>query len=161
MILVTLSICVTVGVLNIHFRSPSTHKMSPWVKKVFIHLMPRLLLMKRPLYDPRERHLHSTSEQEFLEGLCNEDISDTYRDAFADLQTNEDILSSHTSNKCEMGGCHMHTTRSYSPHIQKAIEGVQFIAQHIKDADKDNEECEEWKFVAMVLDRSFCIYFWV
>ncbi|RXG73155.1 Acetylcholine receptor subunit beta-like 2 [Armadillidium vulgare] len=102
MILVTLSICVTVGVLNIHFRSPSTHKMSPWVKKVFIHLMPRLLLMKRPLYDPRERHPHSTSEQEFLEGLCNEDISDTYRDAFADLQTNEDILSSHTSNKCGM-----------------------------------------------------------
>lgn len=39
----------------------------------------------------------------------------------------------------EMGGCHMHTARAYSPHIQKAIEGVQFIAQHIKDADKDNE----------------------
>ena len=31
MILVTLSILVTVGVLNIHFRSPATHRMSPWV----------------------------------------------------------------------------------------------------------------------------------
>ena len=31
MILVTLSILVTVGVLNIHFRTPTTHRMSPWV----------------------------------------------------------------------------------------------------------------------------------
>lgn len=52
MILVTLSISVTVGVLNVHFRSPSTHKMSPWVRRVFIHIMPRLLLMRRPNYNP-------------------------------------------------------------------------------------------------------------
>ncbi|GIY29811.1 acetylcholine receptor subunit alpha-like [Caerostris extrusa] len=50
MILVTLSISVTVGVLNVHFRSPSTHQMSPWVRRVFIHIMPRLLLMRRPMY---------------------------------------------------------------------------------------------------------------
>ncbi|UYV76004.1 nAChRa8 [Cordylochernes scorpioides] len=51
MILVTLSIAVTVGVLNVHFRSPSTHKMSHWVRRIFIHVMPRLLLMRRPLFD--------------------------------------------------------------------------------------------------------------
>lgn len=44
------SICVTVVVLNVHFRSPQTHKMSPWVKRVFIHILPRLLVMKRPQY---------------------------------------------------------------------------------------------------------------
>ena len=48
MILVTLSICVTVGVLNVRFRSPSTHIMSPWIRKVFIHILPGLLLIKRP-----------------------------------------------------------------------------------------------------------------
>merc|ERR1712227_632835 len=37
MILVSLSIMVTVGILNVHFRSPATHNMSPWVRKVFIH----------------------------------------------------------------------------------------------------------------------------
>ena len=42
-----------VGVLNIHFRSPSTHKMSPWVKNMFTVVMPRILLMKRPLYAPK------------------------------------------------------------------------------------------------------------
>jgi nicotinic acetylcholine receptor len=50
MILVTLSICVTVGVLNVHFRKPSTHRMTPWVRTLFIHMMPRLLLMKRPSF---------------------------------------------------------------------------------------------------------------
>merc|ERR1719500_2685433 len=49
MILDTFSISVTVVVLNVHFRSPQTHSMSPWVRRVFIHLLPRLLIMKRPM----------------------------------------------------------------------------------------------------------------
>jgi len=52
MILVSLSICVTVVVLNVHFRSPQTHRMAPWVKRVFIHILPRLLIMKRPQFQP-------------------------------------------------------------------------------------------------------------
>jgi hypothetical protein len=44
------SICVTVVVLNIHFRSPQTHTMAPWVRRVFIHILPRLLVMRRPQY---------------------------------------------------------------------------------------------------------------
>lgn len=44
------SICVTVLVLNIHFRSPQTHTMAPWVRTVFINQLPRFLVMRRPLY---------------------------------------------------------------------------------------------------------------
>lgn len=51
MILVTLSICVTVYVLNVHFRTPATHTMSPWVKRVFLNILPRLLLIRRPIKD--------------------------------------------------------------------------------------------------------------
>lgn len=57
MILVTLSICITVGVLNVYFRSPSTHKMAPWVRTLFIHMLPRLLLLKRPTYSDLEEEL--------------------------------------------------------------------------------------------------------
>ncbi|KAK8744987.1 hypothetical protein OTU49_000389, partial [Cherax quadricarinatus] len=82
MILVTLSICVTVGVLNVHFRSPSTHKMSPWVRRVFINMMPRLLLMRRPQYDPRDRHDKATvAEQEYFDPLGDGEICDPYSDA--------------------------------------------------------------------------------
>lgn len=48
MILVTLSIIVTVVVLNVHFRSPTTHTMSPWVRKVFLDILPPLLMMRKP-----------------------------------------------------------------------------------------------------------------
>lgn len=34
MFLVGLSVLVTIIVLNIHYRNPSTHRMAPWVRKV-------------------------------------------------------------------------------------------------------------------------------
>ncbi|KAG7157788.1 Acetylcholine receptor subunit alpha-like 2, partial [Homarus americanus] len=52
------SICVTVVVLNVHFRSPQTHSMAPWVRRVFIHILPRLLVMRRPQYQ-MDRHRFS------------------------------------------------------------------------------------------------------
>nr|XP_020138385.1 neuronal acetylcholine receptor subunit alpha-6 [Microcebus murinus] len=42
MIFVTLSIVVTVFVLNIHYRTPATHTMPGWVQKVFLQLLERL-----------------------------------------------------------------------------------------------------------------------
>uniref|UniRef100_V9IHG5 Acetylcholine receptor subunit beta-like 2 n=1 Tax=Apis cerana TaxID=7461 RepID=V9IHG5_APICE len=54
MILVTLSIWITVCVLNVHFRSPSTHNMSPWVRQVFLNWMPRILMMRRTPYSTPE-----------------------------------------------------------------------------------------------------------
>merc|ERR1719361_3286903 len=65
MILDTFSICVTVLVLNIHFRTPETHKMAPWVRKVFIHILPRLLNIKRPLFDKDKHRCRATKSPYF------------------------------------------------------------------------------------------------
>lgn len=48
MVLVTLSVVVTIAVLNVNFRSPVTHKMRPWVHRVFIQVLPKVLLIARP-----------------------------------------------------------------------------------------------------------------
>ncbi|KAG9352991.1 hypothetical protein JZ751_017567 [Albula glossodonta] len=48
MIFVTLSIIITVFVLNVHHRSPRTHTMPQWVRRVFLEIVPHYLFMKRP-----------------------------------------------------------------------------------------------------------------
>lgn len=48
MVLVTLSVVVTIAVLNVNFRSPVTHRMKPWVHKIFIQILPKVLLIERP-----------------------------------------------------------------------------------------------------------------
>lgn len=48
MVLVTLSVVVTIAVLNVNFRSPVTHKMRPWVHRLFIQVLPKVLLIDRP-----------------------------------------------------------------------------------------------------------------
>lgn len=48
MILVGLSVVITIVILNVHYRKPSTHKMAPWVRKIFIRRLPKLLLMRVP-----------------------------------------------------------------------------------------------------------------
>ncbi|KAK0076553.1 hypothetical protein PV325_005198 [Microctonus aethiopoides] len=51
MVLVTLSVVVTIAVLNVNFRSPVTHRMAKWVRIVFIEVLPKYLLIERPSKD--------------------------------------------------------------------------------------------------------------
>lgn len=48
LLLVFLSIVVTIFVLNIHFRSAATHQMSARTRRLFLHVLPRLLRLQPP-----------------------------------------------------------------------------------------------------------------
>ncbi|XP_034143398.1 neuronal acetylcholine receptor subunit alpha-4 isoform X1 [Esox lucius] len=48
MIFVTLSIVITIFVLNVHHRSPRTHTMPRWVRCVFVEIVPAFLFIRRP-----------------------------------------------------------------------------------------------------------------
>ncbi|XP_044736374.1 acetylcholine receptor subunit beta-like 2 isoform X2 [Chrysoperla carnea] len=141
MILVTSSIWVTVCVLNVYFRSPSTHNMSPWVRKVFLEFMPRVLIMRRTKYS-----LPEYDDTLNTNGFIND----------VDLQMNEPFTADFkiTTHSSVTDSSNM-TPRTPSTNVLSALQGVRFIAQHIKDADKDNEVVEDWKYVSMVLDRFF------
>ncbi|OXA61857.1 Acetylcholine receptor subunit beta-like 2 [Folsomia candida] len=156
MVLVTLSISVTVLNLNVHFRSPSTHKMSPWVKKVFLELMPRFLCMKRPEYRPIYAYEGDFTATSATAGNNDYGMNFGTGGAYDTSPRTEESsvdhsrrMKSFSDDSC--GGLGM----PFSPEISAALKSVQFIAQHIKEADKDNEVIEDWKYVAMVLDRLF------
>uniref|UniRef100_A0A8C5DX63 Neuronal acetylcholine receptor subunit alpha-2-like n=1 Tax=Gouania willdenowi TaxID=441366 RepID=A0A8C5DX63_GOUWI len=106
MVFVTLSIVITVFVLNVHHRSPQTHGMPHWVRRVFLDFVPRVLFMKRP------------------PGTAKHTQQDT-------------------------------VIPTVSPSMQRAIEGVQYIADHLRAEDTDFSVKEDWKYVAMVIDRIF------
>lgn len=59
MLLCTLSVVVTIAVLNVNFRSPVTHKLAPWVKTFFIEFLPRFLFIQRPKKDDDEKNQDS------------------------------------------------------------------------------------------------------
>lgn len=69
MILITFSSVATIAVLNFTYRSPATHRMSPFVRKVFIEFLPKYLFMQRPVNDDEL----SEEERAFLEDpySCN------------------------------------------------------------------------------------------
>ncbi|XP_065170474.1 acetylcholine receptor subunit beta-like 2 isoform X2 [Atheta coriaria] len=160
MSLVTTSIWVTVCVLNVYFRSPSTHKMSPWVRKIFLEFMPKILIMRRttysmPEYDDNQPPRGYTNEMEMqlnMDEPFTTDFKITTREPSFVLQNQEDEkIKAHSS----MSGSSPMTPKILSSNVLAALQGVRFIAQHIRDADKDNEVVEDWKFVSMVLDRFF------
>ncbi|KAH0821737.1 hypothetical protein GEV33_001055 [Tenebrio molitor] len=83
----------------------------------------------------------------------NTDFKITTREPSFVLQNPDDDskMKAHSS----MTGSSNMTPRTLSANVISALQGVRFIAQHISDADKDNEIVEDWKFVSMVLDRFF------
>ncbi|XP_045120668.1 acetylcholine receptor subunit alpha-like isoform X2 [Portunus trituberculatus] len=217
MILDTLSICVTVVVLNVHFRSPQTHSMAPWVRRVFIHILPRLLVMRRPQYQMDRHRLFAKTKAGMLRSCnggdmrdaCNyyssESFQDSRENSFRSQQELRDAIregliymdmagsrprSPHSeyspSRDIEAlginGGCKIHgpavladdlgvglngnvgspgrgTTDNgstqYCPEVMKAFEGVKFIAEHTRREEESCKVKEDWKYVAMVLDRLF------
>lgn len=62
MLMITLSICCTVGILNIHFRSLNTHVMQPWVRRFFIETLPKYLCMHRPTIKDLQKELRALSK---------------------------------------------------------------------------------------------------
>jgi nicotinic acetylcholine receptor len=135
--------------------------MSPLVRKIFLQFMPKLLIMRRttytlPEYDDNLPPRGYTNEMELqlnVRDPFNTDFKITTREPSFVLQNPDDDskMKAHSS----MTGSSNMTPRTLSANVISALQGVRFIAQHISDADKDNEIVEDWKFVSMVLDRFF------
>ncbi|XP_038623209.1 neuronal acetylcholine receptor subunit beta-4 [Tachyglossus aculeatus] len=152
MVLVTFSIVTSVCVLNVHHRSPSTHSMPPWVKLVFLKRLPTFLFMNRPEIHParqrpgprRRNRAEATSPAELYKNsmyFVNPASAGKIQDTADGTGGQRDFR--------------LRSSKKYQPEVQEAIDGVSFIAEHMKSDDSDQSVIEDWKYVAMVVDRLF------
>ncbi|KAF6113185.1 cholinergic receptor nicotinic alpha 1 subunit [Phyllostomus discolor] len=127
MVFVIASIIITVIVINTHHRSPSTHVMPEWVRKVFIDTIPNIMFfstMKRPSREKQDKKIFT-----------------------------EDIDISDISGKPGPPPVGFHSPLIKHPEVKSAIEGVKYIAETMKSDQESNNAAEEWKYVAMVMDH--------
>uniref|UniRef100_A0A672GPX0 Neuronal acetylcholine receptor subunit beta-2-like n=1 Tax=Salarias fasciatus TaxID=181472 RepID=A0A672GPX0_SALFA len=143
MVLVTFSIVSTVCVLNVHHRSPSTHYMPDWVKRLFLVRLPTFLLMRRPgTSNVREKLRRKYASRN---NLCQNNSRSGTDKRLGDLPDGSGGFSDFRRN----------LTLQNEADLDEAVDGVRYIAEHMKTEDDDEGIIEDWKYVAMVIDRLF------
>ncbi|XP_077989125.1 neuronal acetylcholine receptor subunit alpha-2-like [Glandiceps talaboti] len=169
MVLVTCSIVITVIVLNVHHRSPSTHCMPRWVRRVFLEAIP-------PWIGMRKYNQYRSAQEEIVKVDANIELKEF--DYIPQRQSFDDNIR---PNECFSAGSKVRTisqdvfhgrerdsmclrslccgTGQVPAEVGEAMKNVQYIADHLRNEDEFNTKSEEWKFVAMVLDRIFLIVF--
>uniref|UniRef100_A0AAX7TGE7 Cholinergic receptor, nicotinic, alpha 2b (neuronal) n=1 Tax=Astatotilapia calliptera TaxID=8154 RepID=A0AAX7TGE7_ASTCA len=162
MIFVTLSIVITVFVLNVHHRSPSTHKMPHWVHSVFLDLIPRWLFMRRPAPDGRRRRLLLLQQEAVDLELGTLTSYFSFRPpsprppgSTPPPQQKTPQNSNSTPRPAKVDNKVSQSAFLLSPSVMRALEGVHYIADHLRAEDADFSVKEDWKYVAMVIDRIF------
>ncbi|ESO00646.1 hypothetical protein HELRODRAFT_82866 [Helobdella robusta] len=162
LLLVVSSIAVTIITYQLHFRSASTHSMHDWTRKIFLYWMPKFLMMERPKVE--------NSQDVYLKyikiNICN------------CLRNQTENMEPHTHRSSNSGsGTHSSTRRpktqmvlmnltreldedtkaikklDLSIEVQRAIQGALYISNHLKKEDQCLRTKEDWKYVALVVDR--------
>lgn len=137
MILVTLSIFTTITIINVHYRSPHSHKMAPWVRRVFIQLLPRFLLMTRPHYENTPTGFNPTAGKQqaydfgqSAEGSAYLSPSDRHTGLMGHSRRveSDDCASLSGMNVGPSSLAH----RRFCTEIDRALNNVIYIAQHVE-----------------------------
>nr|CAD7458212.1 unnamed protein product [Timema tahoe] len=176
----TVSILVTVIIINWNFRGPRTHRMPPWIRVVFLYYLPMFLLMRRPKKtrlrwmmetpemsapphpsygSPAElpKHLAASTPRAKMEVM---ELSDLHhpnckinRKSSAELGG---VAAGGASGVIGSGRRESESSDSLllSPEASKATEAVEFIAEHLRNEDQYIQRLNKPRTIlGMMLDR--------
>ncbi|XP_078527096.1 acetylcholine receptor subunit beta [Lissotriton helveticus] len=159
MILVTFSVILSVVVLNLHHRSPNTHAMPLWVRRIFIHLLPRYLHLQRPKPEPplkiapspllgkRENavKVNRANDEYFIRKPCSDFI-------FPKLNRYHNDPFSSDMRKFIDGPSHCLVL---PPELKSALTAITYVAEQLQGQEDYDALKDDWRYVAMVVDRLF------
>ncbi|GMR52668.1 hypothetical protein PMAYCL1PPCAC_22863, partial [Pristionchus mayeri] len=140
MFLVSLSIIFSVITINFYRRDGSAQPMPSWVRWLFVHTLPRYILLK-----PVE------------ENATPEDGSSVSEINFGSKRPSPVFFS----RKAEEGSLsELVATTGIDPEILRQIaNNIAFIADHFKAKKKEDQVSDDWTHVANVIDRLLLIFF--
>ncbi|KAF3857463.1 hypothetical protein F7725_009322 [Dissostichus mawsoni] len=183
MIFVTLSIVITCS-CSTCTTAPRPRTPCPrWVKRLFLSVVPRWLCMKRPPRPARRRHL-MTGPAHCLSTLESDIDIHGYQNVGSGCHGGQQLHSLDTGEEIHFCDLHADNLQISPPSLQtplpqgdwdtppvgdgstpaaslltpalvSALGGVTYIAEHLRAEDADFSVKEEWKYVAMVVDRIF------
>ncbi|KAK1329137.1 hypothetical protein QTO34_011316 [Cnephaeus nilssonii] len=137
MVLVTFSIVTSVCVLNVHHRSPTTHTMAPWVKVLSCRRCSSC--SSRATTAPASACARGGASGS---ARAREPPFSAKPPGPTPARASSTTLPGRLRGPCGCG-------------LREAVDGVRFIADHMRSEDEDQSVCEDWKYVAMVIDRLF------
>ncbi|KFW72166.1 Acetylcholine receptor subunit delta, partial [Pygoscelis adeliae] len=165
MLLVTAVVVICVVVLNFHFRTPSTHIMSDWVREVSLESLPRLLGMSQPAESPASAPCIRRCSSAGYIAKAEEYFSVKSRsELMFEKQSERHGLASRVTpareprplcgDRGKGGGA---GEEQLYEHIKPVIDGANFIIKHMREKNSYNEEKDNWNHVARTLDR-LCLF---
>uniref|UniRef100_A0A8P4JXQ5 Cholinergic receptor, nicotinic, delta (muscle) n=1 Tax=Dicentrarchus labrax TaxID=13489 RepID=A0A8P4JXQ5_DICLA len=160
MVLVTVVVLNCVVVLNLHFRTPSTHVMSDWTKKFFLERLPRLLRMSRPAeaepyWDgvlPRRSSSvgYIASAEEYYSVKSRSEL-------MFEKQSERHGLMTRTTHAARTSNNDGGVTDQLYAEIKPAVDGANYIIKHMRNKNDYNEEKDNWSGIARTVDR-LCLF---
>nr|AGK89912.1 nicotinic acetylcholine receptor subunit beta 1 [Pandalus japonicus] len=154
----TVSILVTVVIINWNFRGPRTHRMPNWIREAFLKYLPIMLFMKRPrktrLHWMNERPAGVTPHHHYGSPELDKNTSKIEHLELSSLH-HPNCKINRESPLLQMPRRESESSDSLfmTPEAYKATEAVEFIAEHLRNEDEYIQIREDWKYVAMVIDR--------
>uniref|UniRef100_A0AAV2KPE1 Acetylcholine receptor subunit beta n=1 Tax=Knipowitschia caucasica TaxID=637954 RepID=A0AAV2KPE1_KNICA len=153
MILVTFSVILSVVVLNLHHRTPSTHIMPAWVRTAFIDFLPKYIGMARPEQEESEEQGEESGEATPIRSHNGRSPGE-----YCIRKLNPDLVLPWRGG-CEVPVQLQRHPDGYClilpPNLKSAIAAVTYMSEQLQKQDTDDSMTGDWQFIALVVDRLF------
>ncbi|XP_029935784.1 acetylcholine receptor subunit delta [Myripristis murdjan] len=161
MVLVTVVVLNCVVVLNLHFRTPSTHVMTEWTKRFFLEDLPRFLHMSRP----------AEAEPHWEGALPRRSSSVGYiakAEEYYSIKSRSELMFEKQSERHGLTKRPTpaavvepppdgELTEQLYGEIKPAVDGANYIIKHMHNKNDYNEEKDNWSGIARTVDR-LCLF---